>query len=161
MPEIQRKQTLIQPHPYGRANSAEIRAIHRAAGPRLLEECRGLNGCGVSEAKITGGYDLKAKYVIHTVGPVYDWNDPQKCAGLLFSCYWNSLELAKQHGLHTIAFPAISTGVYGYPKQDAAVISLKAVSGWLSANPDHGMTVILCCFDREMQDIYQSLLDRR
>ena len=134
-------------------------AIHRAAGPGLLEECRTLNGCETGQAKITKGYSLKAKFVIHTVGPVYNRNKAEKCAELLYECYWNSLELAKQHDLHTIAFPAISTGVYGYPKQDAAIISLKAVTQWLHDNPEYGMAVIMCCYDQETRNIYQSIID--
>ena len=133
-------------------------AIHRAAGPGLLEECRKLNGCEVGEAKITGGWLLKAKYVIHTVGPRYKAGDP-KCAEQLYSCYINSLELAKEHDLHTIAFPAISTGAYGYPKQDAAAIALRAVSNWLSANPDYGMAVVMSCRDQEMRQYYQNVID--
>ncbi len=133
-------------------------AIHRAAGPGLLEECRKLNGCNTGEAKITGGYALKAKYVIHTVGPVYKTSD-DKCRQLLHDCYYNSLELAKQYDLHTIAFPAISTGVYGYPKEEAAFIALTTVSSWLSENPDYGMAVVISCFDDEMRIIYQNVID--
>jgi len=133
-------------------------AIHRAAGPGLLEECRKLNGCKTGEAKITGGWLLKAKYVIHTVGPKYKPDDA-KCAEKLFSCYINSLELAKEHDLHTIAFPAISTGIYGYPKQEAAAIALRAVSSWLSANPDYGMAVVMSCRNQEMRDCYQNVID--
>lgn len=134
-------------------------AIHRAAGPGLLEECRTLHGCETGQAKITKGYRLKAKYVIHTVGPVYSRNKAEKCAELLYECYWNSLELAKQYDLHTIAFPAISTGVYGYPKRDAAVIALKAVTQWLHDHPEYGMAVIMCCYDQETGSIYQNIID--
>ena len=134
-------------------------AIHRAAGPGLLEECRTLHGCETGQAKITKGYSLKAKFVIHTVGPVYSRNKAEKCAELLYECYWNSLELAKQYDLHTIAFPAISTGVYGYPKLDAAIISLKAVTQWLHDNPEYGMAVIMCCYDQETRNIYQNVID--
>ena len=134
-------------------------AIHRAAGPQLFEECRTLHGCETGDAKITRGYNLKAKYVIHTVGPVYSSSKAEKCAGLLQECYWNSLELAKKYDLHTIAFPAISTGAYGYPKQDAAMIALKTVSRWLSENPDHGMAVIMCCYSEEARECYQKAAD--
>ena len=133
-------------------------AIHRAADPGLDEECAGLGGCETGEAKISGGWLLPAKYVIHTVGPRYKAGDP-RCAGLLYACYRNSLELAKAHDLHTIAFPAISTGAYGYPKQEAAVIALRAVSDWLSANPDYGMAVILVCRDQETRTCYQNVID--
>lgn len=133
-------------------------AIHRAAGPHLLEECRVLNGCEVGQAKLTRGWRLDADYIIHTVGPRYRANNP-KCELLLHDCYWNSLELAKKHDLHTIAFPAISTGAYGYPKQAAAVVALRAVSGWLSANPDYGMAVVLVCHDQEMRDCYQRVIN--
>ena len=133
-------------------------AIHRAAGPGLLEECRRLNGCGTGEAKLTGGYGLPAKYVIHTVGPVYRRGDGN-CRRLLENCYYNTLELAAKHGVRTIAFPAISTGVYGYPKHEAARIALAAVSRWLSDNADYGMTVIMSCFDDEMKRIYLDAID--
>ncbi len=133
-------------------------AIHRAAGPGLLAECRTLHGCETGEAKITGGYRLKAKYVIHTVGPVYSSGNPN-CEILLHDCYRNSLELAKQHGLKSIAFPAISTGAYGYPKQKAAVVALKAVSQWMSENPDYGMVVIMSCYDVETQQCFQNAVN--
>ena len=93
-------------------------AIHRAAGPKLLEECRTLGGCHTGEAKITSGYNLKARYIIHTVGPRYKENDP-RCEKKLRNCYYNSLELAKEYDIHTIAFPAISTGAYRYPADEA------------------------------------------
>ncbi len=133
-------------------------AIHRAAGKGLDDECRQLGGCETGEAKITGGWLLPAKYVIHTVGPIYGEGDPN-CAKLLYACYRNSLELAKEHDLHTVAFPAISTGAYGYPKQEAAVIALRAVSDWLSANPDYGMAVIMVCRDQETRSCYQNVID--
>ncbi len=132
-------------------------AIHRAAGPSLLEECRGLNGCNTGEAKITGGWNLPAKYVIHTVGPIYGGRE--KDAVLLASCYKNSLDLAREHDIHTIAFPAISTGVYGYPNEAAAKIALTTVSEWLSANPDYDMEVIMSCYSRDMRDCYQKVID--
>lgn len=134
-------------------------AIHRAAGPGLLEECKKLNGCETGKAKITGGYLLKAKYVIHAVGPRYIPGD-EKCPVQLRNCYFNSLELAKQYDIHTIAFPAISTGVYGYPKQEAAEIALLTVSKWLHDNPEYGMAVVMSCYDEEMIKIYQSAVDK-
>ena len=133
-------------------------AIHRAAGPGLLEECRKLGGCDTGEAKLTRGYNLPAKYVIHTVGPVYRRGD-KSCRELLENCYCNSLDLAKQNGVHTIAFPAISTGVYGYPKHEAALIALTAVSEWLSDDPSYGMTVVMSCFDEKMRQIYLDVTD--
>ena len=133
-------------------------AIHKAAGVGLQEECRQLGGCETGEAKITGGWLLPAKYVIHTVGPRYQAGK-SGCDRQLYSCYWNSLELAKEYDLHTIAFPAISTGIYGFPKQEAAAIALRAVSGWLTQNPDYGMAVIMVCHDKEMRQYYQNVID--
>ncbi len=133
-------------------------AIHKAAGIGLTNECRLLGGCKTGEAKITGGWLLPAKYVIHTVGPRYESGNPM-CERYLHACYWNSLDLAKEHDLHTIAFPAISTGAYGYPKQEAAAVALKAVSGWLTANPDYGMAVIMVCRNEEMRQYYQNVID--
>mgnify|MGYP003199697428 FL=1 len=109
-------------------------AIHRAAGPELLAECRTLHGCRTGEAKITKGYRLKAKYIIHTVGPIY--SGTAEDAAQLADCYRNSLDLAKGHDAHSIAFPAISTGVYGYPLEDATEIAVKTVAQWLE---DHGL----------------------
>ncbi len=106
-------------------------AIHRAAGPELLEECRTLKGCKTGEAKITKGHRLPAKHVIHTAGPIYGRSGGQD-AELLADCYRNSLLLAKKHNLKTIAFPSISTGVYGYPKEEAAEIVRKTVNDFIS-----------------------------
>lgn len=128
-------------------------AIHRAAGPMLLEECRTLNGCKTGEAKITKGYNLKAKYVIHTVGPIYSGaeSDPIKLA----NCYSNSLNLAKQYDLHSIAFPCISTGVYGYPLEEAVAVVIKAVSKWFEENKDYEMKVIFMCFGEKAYNLYK------
>ena len=127
--------------------------IHRAAGPKLLEECRTLNGCRTGEAKITGGYNLPAKHVIHTVGPIYSgsMSDPED----LRNCYWNSLEVARANDLHSIAFPGISTGVYGYPKKEAAKIALLTVKEWLDANSGYEIEVTFVNFSEEDYLIYQ------
>lgn len=123
-------------------------AIHRAAGPELLEECRTLGGCETGQAKITAGYRLPAKYVIHTVGPVYGTPNAEQ---LLGSCYRNTLQLALEKGdIKTIAFPMISAGVFGYPKREAARIALSSVREWKSLHPDVQMEVTFCCADPEM-----------
>lgn len=130
--------------------------IHRAAGPGLLQECRTLHGCETGQAKITKGYNLKAAYVIHTVGPVYSGSP--KDAELLADCYWNSMELAKKHGIRSIAFPAISTGVYGYPKEKAAAIAVETVQQWMKDHGGYAIEVILCGFDRQTCDLYRRFL---
>ncbi len=132
-------------------------AIHRAAGPELLAECRTLHGCRTGEAKITKGYRLKARYIIHTVGPIY--SGTAEDAAQLADCYRNSLNLAKEHGVHSIAFPAISTGVYGYPLEDATEIAVKTVAQWLEDDhADYAMQVIFCCFDARTERVYQARL---
>ena len=131
-------------------------AIHRAAGPQLLEECISIGGCPTGEARITQGYRLPARYIIHTVGPV--WHDgKQGEAALLASCYRSSLELATQHGIRSIAFPSISTGVYGYPIEQAARIAIQTVGDNLQ-RPNDIEEVVFCCFSLHDLDIYQSLL---
>lgn len=132
-------------------------AIHRAAGPRLLEECRTLNGCNTGEAKITGAYNIKnARFIIHTVGPVYSGrsSDAEKLA----SCYINSLDLALKNGCKSIAFPGISTGVYGYPKDEAAQVSYDAVKGWFAAHPEAELQVYFCCFRSSEADCYRAVM---
>lgn len=131
-------------------------AIHRAAGPELLKECRTLHGCETGQAKITKGYRLKAKYVIHTVGPIYSGAASDR--ELLAQCYGNSLELACEHQLHSIAFPAISTGVYGYPLEEATQIAVSAVRKWLTAHKNYEMQVIFSCFDQKTCDVYKRYL---
>ena len=131
-------------------------AIHRAAGKGLLEECRTLGGCKAGEAKITRGYNLPAAYVIHTVGPV--WHEGQKGeAELLRNCYLNSLKLASENDLKSIAFPGISTGIYGYPKREAAEIAVKAVSDYLKYHYDIE-EVYFVVFDGDTVGIYSELL---
>ena len=129
-------------------------AIHRAAGPELLAECRTLHDCRTGEAKITKGYRLKAKYIIHTVGPIY--SSTAEDAAQLADCYRNSLNLAKEHELHSIAFPAISTGVYGYPLDAATQIAVDTVTDWLQSHVDYDMRVIFCCFDARTERVYQA-----
>lgn len=132
-------------------------AIHRAAGPELLAECRTLGGCPTGEARITRAYRLPAKHVIHTVGPV--WNGGKRGEPeLLASCYRSSLKLALQHKLNTIAFPAISCGVYGYPLDKAAKIAVRETSGFLGEHP--GLEkIIFACFDQGTLAAYQQELD--
>ena len=132
-------------------------AIHRAAGPGLLQECRGLHGCETGDAKITKGYNLPAQYVIHTVGPIYSGHPMDERH--LHNCYYNSLNLAKKHDIHSIAFPAISTGAYHYPLRDAVCVAMKAISSWMTDNQDYEMVVIICCFDRKTYDTYDSFME--
>lgn len=133
-------------------------AIHNAAGPELLKECVTLNGCDTGETKITKGYKLPAKYVIHTVGPIYRKND-EMCPYLLHMCYLNSLNLAEQYHIQSIAFPSISTGVYGYPKKEAADIATKTVIDWYKDNPHTNVKeIIFVAFDDETYNIYFKLI---
>lgn len=128
-------------------------AIHRAAGPELLEECRALNGCATGDAKITKGYRLPAKFVIHTPGPVYRdgrHGEPERLA----SCYRRSLALAAEKGAQSIAFPCISTGVYGYPAEEAAEIAIRTVQEALKALPEP-MDVVFCCFSAPDAERYE------
>ena len=121
-------------------------AIHRAAGPELEAECSRLGGCATGDAKITGGYRLKARHVIHAVGPVWRGGGAGEDA-LLASCYRRSIEVAAAHGLKSVAFPAISTGIYGFPPERAAPIAVRAVAEALERHPE--MEAIFCCFGRD------------
>jgi O-acetyl-ADP-ribose deacetylase (regulator of RNase III) len=129
-------------------------AIHRAAGPELLAECRAIGGCPTGEARITRGYRLPARHVIHTVGPVYRGgsNDEPE---LLASCYRTSLALAVENGVRTIAFPAISCGVYGYPIDEATHIAVTEVQAFLTAHPDAIDRVLFVCFGDEVCRAYE------
>ncbi len=132
-------------------------AIHRAAGPKLLEECRTLGGCPTGQARITQGYNLSAKYVIHTVGPV--WNGGRhREDDLLASCYSNSLALAERRGIRTIAFPCISTGVYGFPFERAAKIAVAEVRGFLEGKTGIEQVVFVCFLKRDF-DCYAKVLN--
>lgn len=127
-------------------------AIHRAAGRELLEECRTLGGCDTGDAKITKGYRLPAKFVIHTVGPVYHGREED--ARLLASCYSRSLDVAMENGVHSIAFPAISTGVYGYPLEDAADIAVSTVKAWMKEHEDYDIRIVFSCFGSRPFGVY-------
>jgi len=133
-------------------------AIHRAAGPGLLRECRQLGGCPTGEAKITNGYNLPAKYVIHTVGPVWRGGSHGE-ADLLAACYRRSLEIAAEKGLASIAFPCISTGVYGYPHHPAAEIAVAAVREF-TAIPSSLSEIVFCCFGEQDYEIYMNILSQ-
>jgi len=133
-------------------------AIHRAAGPKLLDECRTIGGCPTGEARITAGYDLAARFVIHTVGPIWRGGSAGEST-LLGSCYAASLRLARQNQIESIAFPAISTGVYGYPIEDATKVATRSVAAWLVAN-ELPRVVTFCCFDASVAAIYERTLAR-
>lgn len=130
-------------------------AIHKAAGPKLLKECRTLGGCETGQAKITKGYNLQAKYVIHAVGPVWQGGDKNEAA-LLTSAYRNSLEIAFKNGCRSIAFPAISTGVYRFPKRDAAEIAISTCQKFLEEIDDK-MDITFVCFDDINYMIYKEI----
>jgi O-acetyl-ADP-ribose deacetylase (regulator of RNase III) len=133
-------------------------AIHRAAGPELLEECKSLNGCNTGQAKITGGYSLKARYVIHTVGPIWKGGHHNENQ-LLASCYQTSLQIAGEKKLETIAFPAISTGIYGYPVELAAMIAVSETRRFL-AKHSFPAKVIFVAFGDDNYETYRKLLDK-
>lgn len=131
-------------------------AIHRAAGPKLLEECRTLGGAETGEAKITKGYNLPAKYVIHAVGPVWQGGSHNEDK-LLASCYSNSLRLAAEHNIKSIAFPSISTGIYGFPFERAAGIACREAKEFLAKNHDI-QKIIFACFSKSDYDYYLTLI---
>ena len=133
-------------------------AIHRAAGPELLAECRAVGGCPTGEARITKGYRLPARWVIHAVGPVWQGGNADEDA-LLAAAYRNSLLLAERHGLRTVAFPAISTGIFGYPLERATSIAVRTVREHLAAHslPEQ---VTLVCFDERTAEVYRRVLER-
>jgi len=133
-------------------------AIHRAAGPELLAECRTLGGCPTGEAKITKGYRLPAKYVIHTVGPIYR-DGSQGEPELLANCYKNSMDVAMSNGLESVAFPSISTGAYGYPIEEAAEIALKTVAGFLDKHPQI-KKVRFCLFGTHNYNVFSETIKR-
>ncbi|MCR5370542.1 MAG: O-acetyl-ADP-ribose deacetylase [Clostridium sp.] len=134
-------------------------AIHRAAGPRLLEECRKLHGCRTGEAKLTRGYNLPCRYVIHTAGPIWRGGDRNEPA-LLADCYRNSLKVAMENRIRSIAFPSISTGVYGYPVQKAAETAAFVVNEFLEENPDAFDLVEWVLFDRKTYEAYEEALNQ-
>jgi O-acetyl-ADP-ribose deacetylase len=132
-------------------------AIHLAAGPGLLEECRAIGGCPTGQARLTGGHDLPARYVLHTVGPIWsggNHGEPE----LLASCYRECLTLAARNQIHSIAFPAISTGIYGYPVEPAARIALATIQEAIVRMPEIE-EIVFCCFSGEVAGLYRTLLD--
>lgn len=134
-------------------------AIHRAAGHQLLEECRTLNGCNTGEAKMTGGYNLPAKHVIHTPGPIWRGGDHNE-SSLLDNSYKNSLKLADEAGLKTVAFPSISTGIYSFPLEKAAVIAINAITEFLKT-ATNVVEVTMVCFDDRTKEAYEKALNNK
>jgi len=141
-------------------------AIHRAGGPAILADCRDIvaarGPCHPGDAVVTGAGELPAGVVIHTVGPIWTEDNAEAHKATLESCYHRSLDLGRDHGVRSIAFPNISTGAFRFPKAAAASVAIGAVIDWLEANPDHGYTeIIFACFDEENHSIYELLVDDR
>jgi len=134
-------------------------AIHRAGGPEILAECRQIGGCNTGDAVITTAGRMPSQYVVHTVGPVWRGGN-QGEAKLLGNCYWNSLSVAVENQVQTIAFPNISTGVYGYPKSEAANIAVKTTQRFLEEQGDSLKEVIFVCFDEENWELYHHILNK-
>ena len=134
-------------------------AIHRAAGKELVHECRLLGGCKTGQAKVTGGYDLPARHIIHTVGPVWNGGDKGE-EELLADCYRNSLELAHENKLRTIAFPAISTGIYGFPLDLAAPIAVRTIRAFVRTHPDAFDRILLVCFGEDAERYFRAALEQ-
>lgn len=134
-------------------------AIHRAAGPKLLEECRTLGGCETGQAKITDAYDMPCRKIIHTVGPVWQGGDSDE-AELLASCYRNSLRIAVENGIRIVAFPSISTGIFAYPVEEAAYVAVHAVVDFLSEYSGALLFVMWACIDDRTQAVYQRALEQ-
>ena len=134
-------------------------AIHRAAGPKLLAECRTLNGCETGEAKITGAYNLPCEYVIHTVGPIWRGGHHNE-ADLLANCYRNSLTVAMDKGIRSIAFPSISTGVYSYPLEQAAVVAVNTVCDFIEKHPDDFDEILWVLFSDSAKEAYDKAISK-
>jgi len=136
-------------------------AIHRAGGPQILEQTRKLGGCATGDAKITAGGRLQARYVIHTVGPIYRREGPERAAELLASAYRRCLEVATENGVRSVAFPSISTGAYGYPLEEAAPLALRTVIDYLSGEEGHGIELVrFVLYGRQAFDVYRRALRR-
>ena len=136
-------------------------AIHRAGGPQILEQTRKLGGCATGDAKITTGGRLQARYVIHTVGPIYRREGPERAAELLASAYRRCLEVATENGVRSVAFPSISTGAYGYPLEEAAPLALRTVIDYLSGEEGHGIELVrFVLYGRQAFDVYRRALRR-